>query len=169
MELDWEQSWSNIPDHVLLQIYGYLKVEVIPFVYIHKWFCVFNLFLMINIFVRKSSQQVLWKSLVKRDWNVDPKIGLAPGNYLKSYCEMLYWCLFFSPGKLSWQLEYRRLWLHTPLLETEILKGHTHQVLHVSFSHNGKYFATCSKDGYILVLQKSLNKENVETKTLKLI
>ncbi|XP_076171918.1 F-box and WD repeat domain containing 5 isoform X2 [Ptiloglossa arizonensis] len=35
--------------------------------------------------------------------------------------------------------------------ETEVLKGHSHQVLHVSFSHNGKMFATCSKDGYIFV------------------
>jgi len=40
---------------------------------------------------------------------------------------------------------------HTPLIETEVLKEHSHQVLHVSFSHNGKMFATCSKDGYILV------------------
>ena len=39
---------------------------------------------------RVSRDELLWKSLVKRDWNVDPKIGLAPGNYLKSYCEILY-------------------------------------------------------------------------------
>jgi len=44
-----------------------------------------------------------------------------------------------------------RLWRHIPLYETEELRGHTHQVLHVSFSHNGKYFASCSKDGYILL------------------
>jgi ABC-type transport system involved in multi-copper enzyme maturation permease subunit len=54
-------------------------------------------------------------------------------------------------GKTSWFSEYLRLWQHTPVLETEVLKGHTHQVLHVSFSHNGKYFASCSKDGYVMV------------------
>lgn len=56
-------------------------------------------------------------------------------------------------GKTSWLGEFKRLAYHTPLIETEILKEHSHQVLHVSFSHNGKMFATCSKDGYILVWQ----------------
>lgn len=36
-------------------------------------------------------------------------------------------------------------------MQTETLFDHCNQVLHVSFSHNGKYFATCSKDGYVLV------------------
>lgn len=54
-------------------------------------------------------------------------------------------------GKTSWLGEFKRLAYHTPLIETEVLKEHSHQVLHVSFSHNGKMFATCSKDGYILV------------------
>lgn len=34
---------------------------------------------------------------------------------------------------------------------TDILTDHSHQVLHVSFSHNGKMFATCSKDGFVIV------------------
>lgn len=54
-------------------------------------------------------------------------------------------------GKTSWFEEFKRLAYHTPLIETEVLNHHSHQVLHVSFSHNGKMFATCSKDGYILV------------------
>lgn len=58
---------------------------------------------------------------------------------------------FLSAGKNSWLGEFKRLAYHTPLLETEVLKEHAHQVLHVSFSHNGKLFATCSKDGYIVV------------------
>lgn len=57
----------------------------------------------------------------------------------------------FFVGKTSWLGEFKRLAYHTPLIETEVLKEHSHQVLHVSFSHNGKMFATCSKDGYILV------------------
>jgi hypothetical protein len=47
--------------------------------------------------------------------------------------------------------EYKRLSYHTPIIQTEVLKEHSHQVLHVSFAHNGKMFATCSKDGYVLV------------------
>ncbi len=88
MELDWEQSWSNIPDHVLLQIYGYLKVEVITFVYMHKTCVSHSQYLCQEILTagavcsgwfRVSRDELLWKSLVKRDWNIDPKIGLAPG------------------------------------------------------------------------------------------
>lgn len=56
-----------------------------------------------------------------------------------------------TPGKTSWFDEFRRLAYHTPLLETEVLLDHAHQVLHVSFSHNGKMFATCSKDGHVIV------------------
>lgn len=38
-----------------------------------------------------------------------------------------------------------------PIVLTEVLTKHTHQVLHVSFSNNGKMFATSSKDGWIVV------------------
>ena len=56
-----------------------------------------------------------------------------------------------APGKYSWIQEYKRLLYHTPCVESEVLKQHGDQVLHVSFSHNGKMFATCSKDGFIRV------------------
>ncbi|CAG2062862.1 unnamed protein product, partial [Timema podura] len=40
---------------------------------------------------------------------------------------------------------------HSPVIEaTEVLRDHSHQVLHVSFAQCGSMFATCSKDGYIL-------------------
>jgi F-box and WD-40 domain protein 5 len=38
-----------------------------------------------------------------------------------------------------------------PIVLTEILTEHSHQVLHVSFSNNGKMFATTSKDAYVKV------------------
>uniref|UniRef100_A0A0P6G366 F-box/WD repeat-containing protein n=1 Tax=Daphnia magna TaxID=35525 RepID=A0A0P6G366_9CRUS len=116
-----KNSPSHLPDHVLLQIFRYLKAEDI-----------LNLSSVSQTWYRVSKDELLWKSLVKRDWNVNPTIGIAP-------------------GQTSWFSEYLRLWQHTPILETEVLKGHTHQVLHVSFSHNGKYFATCSKDGYVML------------------
>lgn len=54
----------------------------------------------------------------------------------------------------SWVDEFQRLCYHSPTVQTETLTDHTNQVLHVSFSHNGRYFATCSKDGYVLVIRK---------------
>lgn len=120
-DLTVPSSWSNLSDHVLLQIFRYLRAEdIMVAARVSKaWY-------------RVSRDELMWKSLFKRDWNISPKIGMAP-------------------YKSSWFQEYLRLWQQSPLLETEVLKGHTHQVLHVSFSHNGKYFATCSKDGYILL------------------
>lgn len=55
----------------------------------------------------------------------------------------------------TWYEEFKRLFYHIPIVQTENLQVHADQVLHVSFSHNGKYFATCSKDGYVIV-SKSL-------------
>lgn len=43
------------------------------------------------------------------------------------------------------------MFYHIPIVQTETLLEHSDQVLHVSFSHNGQYFATCSKDGYVIV------------------
>lgn len=58
--------------------------------------------------------------------------------------------LFLKIGE-SWLDEFQRLCYHTPIVQAETLTDHINQVLHVSFSHNGLYFATCSKDGYVLV------------------
>ena len=54
-------------------------------------------------------------------------------------------------GHTSFFREFRRLKCHVPCIEVQVLREHTDQVLHVSFSHNGKMFATCSKDGTIKV------------------
>ncbi|OAD58000.1 F-box/WD repeat-containing protein 5 [Eufriesea mexicana] len=75
---------------------------------------------------RVSRDEFLWKDLFYQTYKIDPDIDIMPG-------------------------EFKRLTYHTPLLETEVFKEHSHQVLHVSFSHNGKMFATCSKDGCIFV------------------
>lgn len=59
--------------------------------------------------------------------------------------------IILSTGKCSWLEEYKRLSYHTPTVCSEVLLDHTHQVLHVSFAHNGTMFATSSKDGFIIV------------------
>jgi F-box/WD-40 domain protein 5 len=51
----------------------------------------------------------------------------------------------------SWRAEFRRLIDECPSIECQVLTKHTDQVLHVSFSHDGKRFATSAKDGLIVV------------------
>ena len=58
-------------------------------------------------------------------------------------------------GSVTWRSEYRRVVQTTPCFLTDELRDHDHQVLHVSFSHDGRHFATCSKDGYVLVSASS--------------
>ncbi len=75
----------------------------------------------------------LWKELLYSVWNIEHSIPKAP-------------------GKLSWINEFKRLYYHTPKVESEVLHEHRDQVLHVSFSHDGDLFATSSKDGFVKVI-----------------
>ncbi|XP_050465375.1 F-box/WD repeat-containing protein 5 [Cataglyphis hispanica] len=116
-------NWYYMPDSILLSIFQYLTPKELT---IAGEVC--------RSWHRVSHDEFLWKYLFYRTYKIDPDVGIMP-------------------GKTSWLGEFKRLAYHTPLIETEVLKEHSHQVLHVSFSHNGKMFATCSKDGYILVWQ----------------
>ncbi|XP_023012344.1 F-box and WD repeat domain containing 5 [Leptinotarsa decemlineata] len=78
-----------------------------------------------------SLDDLLWKELFFQQFSIDRSIPVLTGT--------------------TWYEEFKRLSYHIPIVQTEILKQHTDQVLHVSFSHNGKYFATCSKDGYVIL------------------
>lgn len=51
-----------------------------------------------------------------------------------------------STAATSWYEEFRRLYDMVPCVEVQTLKEHTDQVLHLSFSHSGYQFASCSKD-----------------------
>uniref|UniRef100_A0A182SSB3 F-box domain-containing protein n=1 Tax=Anopheles maculatus TaxID=74869 RepID=A0A182SSB3_9DIPT len=79
-----------------------------------------------------SKDDYIWRKYFSREFNVDPSIPL-------------------KRGAESWRAEYRRLTNNVPMVMTDVLTFHSHQVLHVSFSHNGKMFATCSKDGFVIV------------------
>ncbi|XP_059174024.1 F-box/WD repeat-containing protein 5-like isoform X2 [Physella acuta] len=81
-----------------------------------------------------------------------------------SYDELLWRSVFLGHYKLpsktvmpvkakSWRSEFKRLYYHTPAVLSEERKEHKDEVLHVSFSHDGTKFATCSKDGYFKVWQ----------------
>ncbi|CAN7990824.1 unnamed protein product [Ixodes pacificus] len=76
-----------------------------------------------------AGDELLWRRKLRQDWKVDRSVPACDG--------------------ASWKLEYRRLLYEAPVVETEVLRDHTHQVLHVSFSHNGSCFASCSKDGHV--------------------
>ncbi|KAI5742484.1 hypothetical protein M8J77_007716 [Diaphorina citri] len=118
-------SWDNVTDTILLHMFQYLSTR--DLLAAGRTCKLWN---------RVSYDEFLWRDLFYRDFNVKCQVGIMP-------------------GKKSWYEEYKRLDYHTPIVETEVLTQHTHQVLHVSFSHNGRYFATCSKDGYILVWTSS--------------
>ncbi|KYN12631.1 PREDICTED: F-box/WD repeat-containing protein 5 isoform X1 [Trachymyrmex cornetzi] len=118
-----EFNWYVMSDSILLSIFQYLTPREL-----------LTAGEVCQSWFRVSRDEFLWKYLFYRTYKIDPDVGIVP-------------------GKTSWLGEFKRLTYHTPLIETEVLKEHSHQVLHVSFSHNGKMFATCSKDGYILVWQ----------------
>ncbi|XP_012272975.1 F-box/WD repeat-containing protein 5 isoform X2 [Orussus abietinus] len=115
------ENWFYMPDSILLSIFQYLTPKELT-----------TAGEVCRSWNRVSQDDFLWKDLFYRTYKIDPNVGIMP-------------------GKTSWLEEFKRLTYHMPLLETEVRKEHSHQVLHVSFSHNGKMFATCSKDGYILV------------------
>ncbi|GCB78991.1 hypothetical protein scyTo_0021256, partial [Scyliorhinus torazame] len=57
---------------------------------------------------------------------------------------------------ISWLGEFQRLYDTVPCVEVEELKEHRDQVLHISFSHNGYFFGSCSKDCFVKVWNNDL-------------
>ncbi|GFR16805.1 hypothetical protein TNCT_380341 [Trichonephila clavata] len=113
--------WHLLPDPLLLYIFSHLSAKELLSA---RKTC--------RNWLRVATDEFLWKRLFRNDFKIDKNIPIAPGKY-------------------SWFNEYRRLKYHIPSEETEVLSEHSHQVLHVSFAHNGKMFASSSKDGYIKV------------------
>ncbi|CAO1301447.1 unnamed protein product [Diamesa hyperborea] len=116
-----ESDWSCIPENVLLKVFGYSDYREI----LNSGGCCKRWNIIAN-------DELLWKQKFQNDFKIDKSIPK-------------------KPGTTTWQGEYHRLTDNVPMVLTDILTEHTHQVLHVSFSHNGKLFATCSKDGFIIV------------------
>jgi len=79
-----------------------------------------------------SNDNLLWKKILCRDFKIPQKTKITPAG-------------------IGWKDEYRRLIDDTPNILSEELKGHSDEVLHVSFSNSGHNFVTCSKDGYLMV------------------
>lgn len=60
------------------------------------------------------------------------------------------------PAAASWYEEFRRLYDMVPCVEVQTLQEHTDQVLHLSFSHSGCQFASCSKDCTVKIWNNDL-------------
>lgn len=122
---EYGSCWNYIPDPMLLQIFQYLSAKEL-----------LDAGRTCRLWNRVSYDELLWKQLFYKDFKIDRSVGIVP-------------------GKTSWLQEYKRLSYHTPTVCSEILTEHAHQVLHVSFAHNGTMFATSSKDGYIIVWEST--------------
>ncbi|XP_071538721.1 F-box/WD repeat-containing protein 5 isoform X1 [Panulirus ornatus] len=116
-----EPDWTLLPDSILLHIFMHLECIDMPYVG-----------LVCKSWLRVSCDEFLWCHFFCKDFQVDRAVPIMP-------------------GRTSWRGEYQRLVEGTPVVETEEICEHNHQVLHVSFSHKGDMFATSSKDGYIIV------------------
>ncbi|XP_063698367.1 F-box/WD repeat-containing protein 5 [Culicoides brevitarsis] len=134
-------EWVYMPENVLVKIMMYLEVkEVIDMgCCCKRWF-------------RISRDDWIWRKLFQKDFGLplNKKVGL-------------------KPGAETWYSEYRRLTYNVPMVLTDVLTAHSHQVLHVSFSHSGKLFCTCSKDGFVIVWNSSYpstKKYSYDMKTL---
>lgn len=114
-------NWQTAPDDLLIRVFSFLPARAL-----------LNVAQCCKNWYRVANDEFLWKDLFYRAWQIDPVIPRAL-------------------GKSSWQGEFKRLAYHTPALESEVIKQHNDQVLHVSFAHNGSMFATSSKDGHIKV------------------
>uniref|UniRef100_A0A0K8ULT4 F-box/WD repeat-containing protein 5 n=1 Tax=Bactrocera latifrons TaxID=174628 RepID=A0A0K8ULT4_BACLA len=120
-----KSKWWSIPEPILFRIYWLLPIKDL-----------LNAGATCKRWFTLSNDELMWKQKFLLHYKVDPTIGL-------------------KPGAESWKSEYKRLNWNIPFVQSQRLEAHTHQVLHVSFSHNGQMFATCSKDGYVIVWNSS--------------
>ncbi|CAH1785488.1 unnamed protein product [Owenia fusiformis] len=114
-------DWEGFPDSLILHIFHFLDAHTL-----------LRAAQTCKTWNRVAIDELLWKDLFYCKWKIERGIKMAP-------------------HKNEWRKEYKRLHYHSPKVESEVLDSHKDQVLHVSFSHNGKMFATCSKDGFIKV------------------
>lgn len=117
--------WLDIPDSLLLHILSFLapKDVLTASRVCTKWY-------------RTATDEMLWKELFTSYF-------AASSSPQK--------CFKLASCSSSWLQEFQRLYSETPLIETQILESHEDEVLHVTFSHNGKLFASSSKDCFAIV------------------
>ena len=114
--------WSNLPDSLLLYIFGFLspKEIVLAGEVCRNWH-------------RLSMDELLWKRVLQRTLFIGAQ----------GYVEL--------PRCSSWFEEFQWIHQNTPLIESQVLQEHTDEVLHVAFSHDGKLLSTSSKDCSVIL------------------
>ncbi|XP_041481753.1 F-box/WD repeat-containing protein 5-like [Lytechinus variegatus] len=123
-EMDEKENvslWLCLPESLVVNIFSYLTSSELQ-----RAGC------SCRTWLRISHDELLWKNLLYREWKINREIPLPSGHS-------------------SYYREFRRLHYRVPTKCMQVLTDHNDQVLHVSFSHNGKLFASCSKDGTIKV------------------
>ncbi|XP_065357327.1 F-box/WD repeat-containing protein 5 [Calliphora vicina] len=120
-ESEEESLWWTIPDLVLLKILSLLNIKDVA-----------SVTATCSRWYELANDDLMWKRRFQEHFRTDPTIPL-------------------KPGASCWKNEYVRLTSRIPFVQSQCLTGHVHQVLHVSFSHNGEMFATCSKDGNVII------------------
>lgn len=114
-------TWETIPEPLLVRILSYLSLHQIA-----QTACVCRRWLDI------SEDNFLWRGLLRRNLKVRRCLRpREPGHRFKD--------------------DYRRLVDTTPAVCDQELTEHADEVLHVSFSHSGSQFVTCSKDAKVIV------------------
>ncbi|XP_074613694.1 F-box/WD repeat-containing protein 5-like [Acropora palmata] len=116
-------GWNNLTDCLLLRVFGLLTSSK----------DVLRASEVCQNWYRISRDESLWKDLLQRQS-----------------------CLKFQGNSAvsrpsSWFEEFKWIHLNTPVLESQVLKRHTDEVLHVSFSNDGKMLASSSKDCKVIL------------------
>ncbi|XP_038637757.1 F-box/WD repeat-containing protein 5 isoform X1 [Scyliorhinus canicula] len=111
--------------------------------------------ILLDVFLKLDHQDVLASGTTCRQW-----YGVSRDEFLWKDLFYRYYNVNRSvprhPAAISWLGEFQRLFDTIPCVEVEELKEHRDQVLHVSFSHNGYLFGSCSKDCFVKVWNNDL-------------
>ncbi|XP_048368445.1 F-box/WD repeat-containing protein 5 [Sphaerodactylus townsendi] len=95
-----------------------------------------------------ARDEVLWKELFYRYYGVARDVPR-------------------HPAAVSWYSEFQRLYDNIPCVQVQTLKEHSDQVLHLSFSHNGYMFASCSKDCTVKIWNNDLTFSLLHSSNMK--
>ncbi|XP_012639980.1 F-box/WD repeat-containing protein 5 [Microcebus murinus] len=112
--------------------------------------------LIYQIFLNLGPADVLAAGLVCRQWQAVSRDEFLWREQFYRYYQVAR-DVPRHPAATSWYEEFRRLYDMVPCVEVQTLREHSDQVLHLSFSHSGYQFASCSKDCTVKIWNNDLN------------